>query len=131
MMNIPGTRPASARRLALSTSQELPHLEWTELFDPESRTLKPAADLRQLLEAQVITPDKQVASYCNGGARGALGGFVLRLFGHLPVRLLVRGPTPPPPLASFSTRPHWRPTRHDQLLEAGPAPPGPMLRARM
>jgi len=58
------------------------HLEWTELLDPESRTLKPAAELRQLLEAQGITPDKQVASYCNGGARGALGGFVLRVLGY-------------------------------------------------
>jgi thiosulfate/3-mercaptopyruvate sulfurtransferase len=58
------------------------HLEWTELLDPESRTLKPAAELRQLLEARGITPDKQVASYCNGGARGALGAFVLRVLGH-------------------------------------------------
>jgi thiosulfate/3-mercaptopyruvate sulfurtransferase len=58
------------------------HLEWTELLDPESRTLKPAAELRQLLEERGITPDKQVASYCNGGARGALGGFVLRILGY-------------------------------------------------
>lgn len=58
------------------------HLEWTELLDGESRTLKPAADLRLLLEACGITPDKQVAGYCNGGARGALGGFVLRVLGY-------------------------------------------------
>src|SRR5207249_2290173 len=58
------------------------HLEWTELLDPDSRTLKPAAELRQLLEAQGITPDKQVAGYCQGGARGALGGFVLRVLGY-------------------------------------------------
>jgi thiosulfate/3-mercaptopyruvate sulfurtransferase len=45
------------------------HLDWTELFDPESQTLKPAAELRQLLEARGITPNKRVASYCNGGAR--------------------------------------------------------------
>jgi thiosulfate/3-mercaptopyruvate sulfurtransferase len=58
------------------------HLEWTELLDAESRTLKPAADLRQLLDVRGITPDKQVASYCNGGARGALGAFVLRVLGY-------------------------------------------------
>jgi thiosulfate/3-mercaptopyruvate sulfurtransferase len=58
------------------------HLDWTELFDPESHTLKAAAELRQLLETRGITPDKQVASYCNGGARGALGGFVLRVLGY-------------------------------------------------
>lgn len=58
------------------------HLEWTELLDPESRTLKPAAELRQLLESRGITPDKQVAGYCQGGARGALGAFVLRVLGY-------------------------------------------------
>ena len=58
------------------------HLDWAELFDPESRTLKPAAELRQLLAAKGITPDRQVASYCNGGARGALGGFVLQILGY-------------------------------------------------
>jgi len=52
------------------------------LFDPQSWTLKPAADLQQVLEARGITPEKQVASYCNGGARGALGGFVLRVLGY-------------------------------------------------
>ena len=58
------------------------HLEWTELLDSESRTLKPAAELRQLLEGRGIMPDTQVAGYCNGGARGALGGFVLQLLGY-------------------------------------------------
>jgi thiosulfate/3-mercaptopyruvate sulfurtransferase len=58
------------------------HLDWTQLLDPESRTLKPAADLRKLLEERGITPDKQVASYCNGGARGAFGGFVLKVLGY-------------------------------------------------
>lgn len=58
------------------------HLDWAELLDPESRTLKPAAELGQLLEARGITPDKQVAGYCQGGARGALGAFVLRVLGY-------------------------------------------------
>jgi len=58
------------------------HLDWTALLDPESRTLKPAAELRELLAAQGITTDKQVASYCNAGARGALGGFILQLLGY-------------------------------------------------
>jgi thiosulfate/3-mercaptopyruvate sulfurtransferase len=58
------------------------HLEWTELLDPESRTLKPAAELRQVLEVRGITPDKQVAGYCQGGARGALGAFALRVLSY-------------------------------------------------
>jgi thiosulfate/3-mercaptopyruvate sulfurtransferase len=58
------------------------NLDWTELLDPERRTLKPAAELRQMLEARGITPDKQVAGYCQGGARGALGAFVLQVLGY-------------------------------------------------
>jgi thiosulfate/3-mercaptopyruvate sulfurtransferase len=58
------------------------HLDWNELLDPETKTFKPASELRQLLESRGITPDKEVASYCNGGARGALGGVVLRLLGY-------------------------------------------------
>jgi thiosulfate/3-mercaptopyruvate sulfurtransferase len=58
------------------------HLDWTELFDPQTRTLKPAAELQTLLQAHGITPDKQVAGYCQGGARGALGAFVLQVLGY-------------------------------------------------
>lgn len=57
------------------------HLEWSELLDGESRTLKPAEELMALLAARGITPDRQVASYCNGGARGAFGAYVLRILG--------------------------------------------------
>jgi thiosulfate/3-mercaptopyruvate sulfurtransferase len=58
------------------------HLEWTELLDPETRTLKPANELQEMLAACGITPDKQVAGYCQGGARGALGVFVLQVLGY-------------------------------------------------
>jgi thiosulfate/3-mercaptopyruvate sulfurtransferase len=58
------------------------HIDWKELLDEQSRTLKSGPELRQLLESRGITPDKQVASYCNGGARGALGGFVLQILGY-------------------------------------------------
>lgn len=58
------------------------HLDWQELLEPGSRTLKPANELRHLLESRGITPDKQVASYCHGGARGALGAYVLRILGY-------------------------------------------------
>lgn len=58
------------------------HLDWNELLDAESRTLKPASDLRRLLDSRGISPDKNVVSYCNGGARGALGAFVLQVLGY-------------------------------------------------
>lgn len=58
------------------------HLDWAELLDPDKRTLRPAGELRQMLAARGITPDKQVAGYCGMGARGALGTFVLQVLGY-------------------------------------------------
>ena len=58
------------------------HLDWNALLDPESKTLRPASELREMLAAKGITPDKQVVSYSNGGARGAFGGFVLQVLGY-------------------------------------------------
>ena len=39
------------------------HLEWTELLDPVTKTLKPAAELRALLESRGITPDCEIGTY--------------------------------------------------------------------
>ena len=39
------------------------HLEWSALIDPESRTLKPAAELRALLAGVGITPESEVVCY--------------------------------------------------------------------
>lgn len=39
------------------------HLEWAELLDPDTKTLKAAAELRELLESRGITPEMEVASY--------------------------------------------------------------------
>ncbi len=58
------------------------HLDWNELLEAQTRTLRPAAELLPLLESRGISPDKRVVSYCNGGARGALGAFVLQLLGY-------------------------------------------------
>ncbi|MBI4236268.1 MAG: sulfurtransferase [Chloroflexi bacterium] len=39
------------------------HLEWSSFLDPITHTLKPAADLRRLLEAKGITPEAEVVAY--------------------------------------------------------------------
>ena len=39
------------------------HLEWTELLDPETRTFKPAAELRSLLSSRGITPESEINCY--------------------------------------------------------------------
>jgi thiosulfate/3-mercaptopyruvate sulfurtransferase len=39
------------------------HLDWVELLDAETRTLKPAAELAPLLAAHGITPESVIAAY--------------------------------------------------------------------
>jgi thiosulfate/3-mercaptopyruvate sulfurtransferase len=39
------------------------HLEWTELLDPETKTFKPAAELRYLLALRGITPESEIECY--------------------------------------------------------------------
>lgn len=39
------------------------HLEWSNLLDPATRTLKTAAELRRILKAKGITPEAEVVSY--------------------------------------------------------------------
>lgn len=39
------------------------HLDWVELMDAESGTLKPADELRVLLEGHGITPEAEIAAY--------------------------------------------------------------------
>jgi thiosulfate/3-mercaptopyruvate sulfurtransferase len=77
-----GTRAGFGAGSRLGHLPGAAHLDWTELLDPETRMLKPADELREILAACGITPDKQVAGYCGGGARGALGAFFLRVLGY-------------------------------------------------
>jgi thiosulfate/3-mercaptopyruvate sulfurtransferase len=62
------------------------NLEWTELVDPATGLLKPADEMRQLLNAKGITPDKEIVSYCQGGGRAAHGVLTLKLLGYDRVR---------------------------------------------
>mgnify|MGYP005858659161 CR=1 FL=1 len=39
------------------------HLEWLEAVDPETGVLRPAAELRRMLEERGITPEKEVVTY--------------------------------------------------------------------
>jgi thiosulfate/3-mercaptopyruvate sulfurtransferase len=39
------------------------HLEWVELLDPATKTLKPAAELRSLLQSRGITPECEIGTY--------------------------------------------------------------------
>ena len=39
------------------------HLDWTELFDGDTNTLKPAEDLRDLLASRGISPEHEIDTY--------------------------------------------------------------------
>lgn len=39
------------------------HLEWSTLIEPSTQTIKPASEIRTILESHGITPDKEVLTY--------------------------------------------------------------------
>lgn len=58
------------------------HVEWREFVDWDNATrFKPAIAITKRLREAGLDVDKQVATYCQGGIRGAHGAFVLRLIG--------------------------------------------------
>ena len=67
------------------------HLDWLELIDPETKTFKPAAELRALLESKGITPEREVNTYCGGGRRGSIGTIVLKMLGFNNARSYAAG----------------------------------------
>lgn len=58
------------------------NLEWTELVEPATGLFKPAEEMRRLLDAKGLTPDKEIVSYCQGGGRAAHGVLALKLLGY-------------------------------------------------
>ena len=58
------------------------NLEWTELVDSSTGLFKPADEMRRLLDAKGLTPDKEIVSYCQGGGRAAHGVLALKLLGY-------------------------------------------------
>ena len=55
------------------------NLEWTELVEPATGLFKLAEEMRRLLDAKGLTPDKEIVSYCQGGGRAAHGVLALKL----------------------------------------------------
>lgn len=57
-------------------------LDWLELVNQEERGLKPETEIRSLLEARDITPDRRIVLYCNTARRISHTYTVLRHFGY-------------------------------------------------
>ena len=64
------------------------HIEWQKtLADSQTKVLKPAPEVRELLGSAGVTPDRDVITYCQIGIRAAHSAFVLRLLGYEDVAL--------------------------------------------
>lgn len=57
------------------------HVEWVNHLN-EDGTFKPASELKELFEANGITPDKDIMPYCQTGYRSAHAYMALRLLGY-------------------------------------------------
>ena len=63
------------------------HLEWTQAIDTaRNLRLRPAAELRAMLEAIGATPQREVIVYCHSHHRSAHTWFVLKYLGYRDVR---------------------------------------------
>lgn len=61
------------------------HLEWSEALAADG-SLRPAAELAELLAPRGLTPDKEIVPLCQGGYRSAHAYLVYRLLGYPRVR---------------------------------------------
>ena len=58
-----GTRAGFGPPVRMGRIPGAVHLEWSELFDQDPMTLKPAKELHTLLESRGITPDSEIDTY--------------------------------------------------------------------
>jgi len=57
-------------------------LDWREFVDDESRGLLPVEEIRSILEARGLTPDREIVLYCNTARRISHTYVVLRHLGY-------------------------------------------------
>ena len=63
------------------------HLEWVNFHTGgDVPVIKHADELRRMLAAKGVTPDREVIAYCHGGYRAAHSYVALRLLGYPRVR---------------------------------------------
>jgi thiosulfate/3-mercaptopyruvate sulfurtransferase len=55
---------------------------WEDLLDPQTKTFKPAEELRQIYQSRGIMPSNEVIAYCQVGMRAAVDLFALHLIGY-------------------------------------------------
>ena len=55
---------------------------WEDLLDAQTKTFKPAEELKQIYEARGIVPSQEVIAYCQVGMRASVDLFALHLLGY-------------------------------------------------
>jgi thiosulfate/3-mercaptopyruvate sulfurtransferase len=59
---------------------------WEDLLDPQTKTFKPADEIRKVFEQRGIVPSQQVIAYCQVGMRASVDLFALHLIGYTNLR---------------------------------------------
>jgi thiosulfate/3-mercaptopyruvate sulfurtransferase len=55
---------------------------WEDLLDSQTKTFKPADEIRKIYEARGIVPSQEIIAYCQVGMRAAVDLFALHLVGY-------------------------------------------------
>jgi thiosulfate/3-mercaptopyruvate sulfurtransferase len=59
---------------------------WEDLLDPQTKTFKPADEIRKIYEDRGVLPSQQVIAYCQVGMRASVDLFALHLIGYTGLR---------------------------------------------
>jgi len=59
---------------------------WEDLLDPQTKTFKPADELRKIYESRGVLPSHEVIAYCQVGMRASVDLFALHLVGYTNLR---------------------------------------------
>ncbi len=59
---------------------------WEDLLDAQTKTFKPAGEIRKIYEDRGILPSQQVIAYCQVGMRASVDLFALHLIGYANLR---------------------------------------------
>jgi thiosulfate/3-mercaptopyruvate sulfurtransferase len=90
----PGTTIVDARTTAEIEGKDLRNIRrggfvpssvpvyWEDLLDAQTKTFKPADEIRKLYEARGILPSQEVIAYCQVGMRASVDLFALHLIGY-------------------------------------------------
>jgi thiosulfate/3-mercaptopyruvate sulfurtransferase len=90
----PGVKIIDARTTAEIEGKELRNIKrggfvpssvpvyWEDLLDPQTKTFRPADELKKIYEDRGITPSQEVIAYCQVGMRASVDLFALHLIGY-------------------------------------------------